>query len=146
MIPSDDCTLARESISAQLDGELPELDFARLSAHLRDCPACAYYARELAAITAGLRAAALEQPECPVVLRRPRRLLPVWAASAAAVALVAASFLSVDAALHPRGAQDAAGPRVGSAFRQDATEQRFIARLAALDAAPMPPVGRSIPV
>lgn len=146
MIPSDDCTLARESISAQLDGELPELDFARLSAHLRDCPACAYYARELTAITSGLRAAPLEQPGRPVVVRRPRRLLPAWAASAAAVALVAASFLSVDAALHLRGAQDAAGPPVGSAHRQDATEQRLIATLASLDAAPMPAVGRSIHV
>lgn len=95
-VPDNDCVRARESISAELDFELSELDFARLSAHLRNCPACASQAREAAAITAQLRAAPLELPELEIwVPRRSRtagalRTAPVRIAAAAATVAAAA--------------------------------------------------------
>ena len=55
-IPPTECSRARESMSAQLDGELSELGSARLSAHLRECPECTAYALEMGAIAARLRA------------------------------------------------------------------------------------------
>jgi anti-sigma factor RsiW len=48
---------ARESASAQLDGELPELEVAWLHGHLCACTECAAYAREIGAIVRAFRAA-----------------------------------------------------------------------------------------
>ena len=82
-----DCTRARESVSVQLDGELPELELDRLETHLRICPACTAWAKEVRDVTLRLRDAALETPaerfELP---RRARR----WRVSSA-VALVSAA-------------------------------------------------------
>jgi predicted anti-sigma-YlaC factor YlaD len=82
-----DCARARESVSVQLDGELPELELDRLETHLRICPACTAWAEEVGEVTLRLRAAALETPaerfELP---RRARR----WRVSSA-VALVSAA-------------------------------------------------------
>jgi anti-sigma factor RsiW len=52
-----ECMRARVSSSAQLDGELPELEAARLDAHLSACAGCAVYAREIGGIVRELRAA-----------------------------------------------------------------------------------------
>jgi predicted anti-sigma-YlaC factor YlaD len=96
-VPPTDCTRARESISAQLDGELSELAAARLSAHLGECPACSAYARDLAAISSRLRRAPLERPSREIVLPR-RGGLPAFhgaAAVAAAVAIAAGSLLAL---------------------------------------------------
>jgi anti-sigma factor RsiW len=99
-IPPTECSRARESTSAQLDGELSELGSARLSAHLRDCPACAAYALELGAIAARLRAAALEQPARPIELpQRLRRFQVTARAAAAAVAVAAGASLALGHAL-----------------------------------------------
>jgi anti-sigma factor RsiW len=54
-----DCMRARESASAQLDGELPEFEAARLHAHLCACGECAAYAREIGGIVREFRAAPL---------------------------------------------------------------------------------------
>jgi predicted anti-sigma-YlaC factor YlaD len=89
-IPPTECSRARESMSAQLDGELSELGSARLSAHLRDCPACGAYALELATVTSRLRTAPLEQPERPIALPQRRRPIRVTARVAAAAVAVAA--------------------------------------------------------
>jgi predicted anti-sigma-YlaC factor YlaD len=88
---------ARESISAQLDSEPSELDSARLSAHLRECPACSSHAHELAAIAAHLRTTPLERPDFELWLPRRRltaalRVAPMRAAAAAAVLLMAATL------------------------------------------------------
>jgi anti-sigma factor RsiW len=56
-----DCLRARESASAQLDGELPELAAAWLHAHLCACPECAAHAREIGGIVREFRAAPLVQ-------------------------------------------------------------------------------------
>jgi anti-sigma factor RsiW len=94
-IPPTECSRARESMSAQLDGELSELGSARLSAHLRDCPACTAYALEVAAIAARLRTAPLEQPERPIALPRLRPFPVTARVAAAAVAVAAAVSLAL---------------------------------------------------
>ena len=97
-VPPSDCTRARESASARLDGELVELQAAQLEAHLLVCPECRAYADGIAASTALLRAAALDQPSgamfTPMVQRRRRRLgvLPAVAAAAVVVAVAGSSF------------------------------------------------------
>lgn len=81
-----DCARARESVSVQLDGELPEFDLDRLETHLRLCPACTAWADQVRDVTVRLREAALESPEERFVLPRGRR----WSVSSA-VALTAAA-------------------------------------------------------
>jgi predicted anti-sigma-YlaC factor YlaD len=94
---------ARESASLRLDGELPELDDARLDAHLRGCAGCRVFAQDLAAVAAGLRAAPLEQPSPAMFIPRPRRtpaiLLRMAAAAAVLVAAVAGSSFALGRAL-----------------------------------------------
>jgi len=96
-VPPTDCMLARESASARLDGELSELESARLDAHLRGCGECRAFTDEIAAVAGKLRAAALERPAQPVVLPRRRALSSARiqvAAAAAAVAVAAAAAIS----------------------------------------------------
>ena len=82
-----DCALARESVSAQLDGELPELELDRLETHLLFCPDCAAWAEQVRDVTQRLRESALEEPvERFVLPGRARR----WRVSSA-VALVSAA-------------------------------------------------------
>ena len=91
-----DCARARESVSVQLDGELPELELDRLETHLRICPECSAWAEQVREVTQRLRAAALEVPAERFVLpRRSRR----WAVSsgvalASAAAVVATMFFT----------------------------------------------------
>jgi predicted anti-sigma-YlaC factor YlaD len=77
-----DCAQARESVSAQLDGELQELELDRLETHLRLCPDCAAWAEQVRDVTGRMRDAALEAPVLTgfVPARRSRR----WAVSAEA--------------------------------------------------------------
>lgn len=98
-IPPTECSRARESMSAQLDLELSELDSVRLSAHLRDCLACSAYALEMGAIAARLRTAALEQPGRPIELPQRQRLRVTARAAAAAVAVAAGASLALGHAL-----------------------------------------------
>jgi predicted anti-sigma-YlaC factor YlaD len=91
--PTTDCARARESVSAQLDGELPELELDRLEIHLLICPACTAWAEEVRDVTRCLREAALEEPAHPFVLPRLRRGWRV--SSAVAVASAAAVVATV---------------------------------------------------
>ena len=93
-----DCARARKSLSAQLDGELPDLEPDRLDAHLLICPACAAWAEQVRDVTRRLRsAAALEEPAERIVLPRLRR--GAWrvgsaVAGASAAAVVATMFVA----------------------------------------------------
>ena len=91
-----DCARARESISAQLDGELAELELDRLETHLLLCPACTAWAEDVRAMVGLLRAAPLEEPAGRFVLPRLRRGLRVSSAVAvaSAAAVVATMFLA----------------------------------------------------
>jgi predicted anti-sigma-YlaC factor YlaD len=88
-VPQSDCTTAREAASARLDGELSELEAARLDMHLHACAACRVYAEGIEAITTGLRAASLAQPQSRILLPR-RSRLPLLTAAACAVLLAVA--------------------------------------------------------
>ena len=94
--PATDCARARESVSAQLDGELAEFELDRLETHLRICPACTAWADEVRNLTLQLREAALEQPAHRFVLPRLRRAWRVSSAVAvaSAAAVVATVFVS----------------------------------------------------
>jgi len=98
LVPQSDCAQAREAVSARLDSELPELDGARLDAHLRACAECRAYAAEIQTITVGLRAVPLEWPEIRVIMPR-RRRVPIQTAAAAAAAVVLAAIAGSSFAL-----------------------------------------------
>jgi predicted anti-sigma-YlaC factor YlaD len=106
----DACESARELLSLQLDGELAELDRARLDAHLDHCAGCRTFRDEITGATATLRRTPLEEVRFRVVVPR-RRLVSIRAlqagAAAAAVALVGG--LSAISGLM---AHEASGPSV----------------------------------
>lgn len=94
--PATDCACARESISAQLDGELTEPELDRLETHLRLCPACTAWAEEVRDFTLQLRDARLENPLERFILPRLRRSWRVSSAVAvaSAAAVVATMFFA----------------------------------------------------
>jgi anti-sigma factor RsiW len=97
-----DCDGVRGLISADLDGELPEFERGRLSAHLRICPECSVWAGQIENATRRLREAPLEVPAARIALpQRGRR----WAvAPAVAVSSAAALVASLVVAIGPRQA------------------------------------------
>lgn len=97
-----DCALARESVSADLDGELSELHFRRLQAHLRVCADCSHWAEDVRAMIAKLRDADLEVPAARFELEPRSRTRRVGSALAAvpAAALVAAVAVFLGTAPH----------------------------------------------
>jgi anti-sigma factor RsiW len=99
-LPATNCARTRESISAQLDGELPELELARLETHLLICPECSAWAEDVEEATRRLRGACLEVPVASYgVARHGRRL--VGASLPAVAATVAAASVAAILALHP---------------------------------------------
>jgi predicted anti-sigma-YlaC factor YlaD len=87
--PSRSCERARGSISADLDGELSEVEQAMLRRHLRQCSSCSAFRVESRAFTDILRQAELEEYSVdfsPVTARRRwsgqvRRAIPAVAAA-----------------------------------------------------------------
>ncbi len=89
-LPETTCARARESVSAQLDDELPDLEFDRLETHLLVCPECAAWADQVRDLTARLRVTSLEEPAGRFVLPGRGRSWRVGSAVAVAVASAAA--------------------------------------------------------
>ena len=89
------CDQIRELYSASLDGELSELDSARLDAHLATCTRCSAYAATTATASQIVRHTPLEQPTFPVVIPGRRvavaRKLQVVAAAAAVTVTIGLS-------------------------------------------------------
>jgi predicted anti-sigma-YlaC factor YlaD len=146
LVPQSDCAKAREAASARLDGELPELDAARLDVHLRACAECRAYAAEIGTITVGLRAVPLEWPEIRVIMPR-RRRVPVHTAAAAAAAVVLAaiggSSFALGRAFNGHGA--ATRTVTGAAYlgvHADANHERLLAQLRAFQQVPVGQRGR----
>jgi predicted anti-sigma-YlaC factor YlaD len=90
-----DCSRARESVSAQLDRELPELELDRLQNHLRVCPECSTWAEQVRDVTARLREATLEVPAEGFAFVRPRRSRSWTVSSAVALASAAAVVATI---------------------------------------------------
>jgi predicted anti-sigma-YlaC factor YlaD len=93
-----DCARARESISAQLDGELPELELEWQRGHLRICADCSAWAEDVESATEWLREAPWETPA--IGFARPRVRRARGTASAALVAAAAASVVAVLGSFH----------------------------------------------
>ena len=95
-LPETNCARARESVSAQLDNELADLELDRLEAHLLVCPDCSAWAEQVRDLTARLRATSLEEPIERLVLSERRRSWRVSSAVAvaSAAAVVATMFFA----------------------------------------------------
>ena len=93
-LPETVCARARESVSAQLDGELSTHELDHLENHLLICPECSAWAEQIRGLTARLRETTLEVPAERFGLSRRRRSLRVGSAVAvtSAAALVATMF------------------------------------------------------
>jgi predicted anti-sigma-YlaC factor YlaD len=140
-VSNSDCTRAREAVSARLDGELSELEGARLDLHLRRCAACRAYADQATQIVAELRRAPLHPVETPVFEARRRRSvsalrIPAAAAAVFAAAVVGGSFLLGQVIGGSGGAPTATGTRSSAraaaelaSVRADTREQRLLAML-----------------
>ena len=95
-----DCVRARESFSAQLDGELPEFERERLIAHLRGCADCFAWGEDVEESTRRLRETSLEAPAASFrVAWHGRR--PVGARLPAVAATLAVASVAGILALHP---------------------------------------------
>jgi predicted anti-sigma-YlaC factor YlaD len=148
--PASDCAQAREAASIRLDGELPELDAARLEVHLRTCRECSTYAGEIEILTAELRAATLERPGNTVVLPHRRRVpMRLTAAAAAVVALLAVSSLALGRAFGGQGspaqtvtAQTVTGLTYSTGIHAGANEEHLLAQLRGFEQVPVGQLGR----
>jgi anti-sigma factor RsiW len=129
--PATDCDRARESFSAQLDGELPEFGRECLEAHLRSCADCSAWAEDVGKATQRLRQASLEVPVASAeVARHGRRL--VGARFPAAAATLAAACIVAVLALHPTRLTPAV-PSHHAAFGHSSVRLLPQARLERLD-------------
>lgn len=97
-----DCGQTRELVSLELDGELSELEAARLDAHLADCAACRELSSELGGLTLAIRTTPVEQLERPVTLPRRARwsLRPLQVGAAAAAVAIAAGLAGIVGTVH----------------------------------------------
>ncbi len=120
-ISPTDCVSAREYVSVQLDGELPELELDRLETHLRFCPDCSAWADQVQEVTHRLRGAELEVPAAAgsFAYRRRTRRLAVSSAVvlASAAAVVATMFVTP-------GGRSSSLTRGGTIVLRPATGQR----------------------
>ena len=146
-VPPTDCMLARESASVRLDGELTELEVARLDAHLRVCADCRAYSLEIGEITNRLQAAKLEQPGQALVLPRRRRLAgarmqAVLAAAAVVVvaATAAASSFTIGHSLRTRTVplRATSTRSTGASMQQDIRQEHVLALSTRFEAADAP--------
>jgi anti-sigma factor RsiW len=135
------CGRTRELVSLALDGELSELESARLESHLAGCPSCRELQVELTGLTAALRAAPLEPLSRPVSLPQRIRwsLRPLQVGAAAAAVAVAAGLAGVVGTVrsHPTTPRFAPGTSVPT---DGVNALRSIRRAQMI---PRPPVGQA---
>ncbi|HEV7133995.1 MAG TPA: zf-HC2 domain-containing protein [Gaiellaceae bacterium] len=102
VVLTPECERAHALASLALDGELTEVEQARLRAHVAHCVACAGFARDVDVLTRELRAAPLTRPAVVGMPKRRRstgmRSFQVLAAAAAVVC--AAGLGSLAGSLH----------------------------------------------
>jgi anti-sigma factor RsiW len=104
-LPETNCARARESVSAQLDDELRDLEIDRLEAHLLVCPDCSAWAEQVRGLTERLRATSLEEPKERLVLPRRGRSWRVSSAVAVASAAAVVATMFFTPGQHGSGAQ-----------------------------------------
>ncbi len=104
-LPETNCARARESVSAQLDNELPDSEFDRLETHLLVCPDCSAWSEQARDLTARLRASSLEEPIERLVLPGRGRSLRVSSAVAVASAAAVVATMFFAQGQHRSGAE-----------------------------------------
>ena len=130
-VPPTECMRERESASAQLDDELPELERARLDAHLAECWECGAWAEDISLTTERLRGAALERPSIAIELPsrtalRVRHALVLAGTAAAIAAGAVVGFRSAPAA-KPQPAATSRTFSLRPAFQQDVRDAHILA-------------------
>jgi predicted anti-sigma-YlaC factor YlaD len=121
---SIDCEQVRGHISAGLDGELSEVESARVELHLGSCAACRGFAGGTRQAADVLRAAPLEDLDFAIVLPSRRvalaRRIPVAAAAA-----VLAAAVGLGALVGGFGSSNSAGLRAARAASAGSASLRF---------------------
>jgi predicted anti-sigma-YlaC factor YlaD len=112
-LPSNDCDRLREQASAALDGELTQLESARLQAHLAGCASCRTFAATAGAASQLLQTTPLEELQFPVALPSRRRLAAARKLQVAAAAAALTVTVGLSAALGTLGSE----PRVHASAR-----------------------------
>jgi predicted anti-sigma-YlaC factor YlaD len=125
------CDRIRALYSASLDGELSELDAARVETHLASCSGCSTYAAAAASTSRLLRETPLEQPRFPIVV--PGRRLAFArrfqvAAAAAAVAVTVGLSVAVGTITGPSVARSAQHAKPAANLRFPDQELRMLER------------------
>lgn len=153
-VPPSECVSAREAASRRLDGELSELESARLDAHLRRCSACRELTEQSAAIVAQLRHAPLETPNVAVFAprrRRPASMSRLQAAAAVLAVVAAGSSFALGQVVGSGSSAPAPTAAVTTPTDlgpagQDEIEHYLLALLPRSDQARKPQVGSAAPV
>ena len=125
------CDRIRELYSASLDGELSEIDAARLEAHLATCSGCSAYAAATGTASRLVRETPLEQPGFRIVV--PGRRLALArrfqvAAAAAAVAVTVGLSVAVGTLGGPSVARSAQHAKPSANLRFPDQELRMLER------------------
>jgi predicted anti-sigma-YlaC factor YlaD len=127
------CDRVRELVSAALDGELTELEGARVHAHLAACTGCRTYAAGANEASRLLRETPLEELNLPILLPSRRlavaRKLQVAAAAAALVATVGLSAAVGTISSSPRS--NVRSGATGAKLRFPEQELRMLERASA---------------
>jgi predicted anti-sigma-YlaC factor YlaD len=89
------CERVRSQVSVLLDGELSQLEQRMVAAHLDRCADCGAFEATVRSFTEDLRAAPIEVPRRPIVVRRARRVAFSVRQVSAAAATIAVAVLGV---------------------------------------------------
>ena len=105
--PSLVCQRIREQVSLRLDDELSQLEERMVAAHLVRCSDCRAFDQSVREFTDELRAAPLESPRQPILVRR-RRRVSLTAAQVGVAATLAVAVLGVLSQIDVPSTQDPA--------------------------------------
>ena len=104
------CQRIREQVSLRLDDELSQLELRMVGAHLERCAECRTFEESVHEFTEELRAAPLQSPRLPIVVRRAHRRVSLSAVQISVAATLAVAVLGV---LSQVGLPGSADPAVG---------------------------------
>ena len=107
------CQRIREQVSLRLDGELSQLELRMVAAHLERCAECQAFEASVREFTEELRAAPLQSPRLPIVVRRAHRRVSLSAAQVSVAAALAVAVLGVLSQVGLPGSPD---PAVGGSL------------------------------
>jgi Putative zinc-finger len=123
------CQRIREQVSLRLDDEVSQLEERMLASHLLRCSDCRTFEESVREFTDQLRAAPLESPRQPILVRRTRRV-SLTAAQVTAAATLAVAVLGVLSQVGLPTAQDpSARSTTANLFRTSWQPDRELAQI-----------------